>query len=92
MKYSSEIILQSHKHCVANRDEIQRSKFVGCFYCEKIFKSSEIVEFCLDKVDEDLKEITGLCPFCSIDSLLGDASGYEVTSPIFLKQMKEHWF
>jgi hypothetical protein len=32
-----------------------------------------------------------LCPHCGIDSVIGDASGYEI-SPTFLARMHEAWF
>ena len=75
-----------------NREAIEKSNIVACFYCETLFQSTEITEYCLDLANENLEEITGICPSCSIDSLIGDASGFPVSDPLFLKQMKEHWF
>jgi len=34
---------------------------------------------------------TAICPRCSIDSVIGDASGLPVTKE-FLKEMNKHWF
>jgi hypothetical protein len=34
---------------------------------------------------------TALCPYCGIDSVIGDTSGFLITRE-FLKQMNQHWF
>lgn len=34
---------------------------------------------------------TALCPWCSIDSVMGDRSGYPITAA-FLKSMNAFWF
>jgi hypothetical protein len=41
-----------------------------------------------DWVDDD---VTALCPYCGIDSVIGSASGIPITEP-FLKAMHQHWF
>lgn len=92
MDFPLDVILKAHEHCMRNREAVEKSSLVGCFYCERLFQSADIAEFCLDVANGSLEEITGVCPYCSIDSLIGDASGFPVSDPIFLKQMKEHWF
>jgi hypothetical protein len=74
----------AHKHSSKHREEMRNSDLCGCFYCEKIFPPSEIVEW----VDNGG---TALCPYCGIDSLIGSASGFQLTKE-FLHGMCEHWF
>ena len=55
----------------------------GCFYCREIFAPNMIVEW--------ICEGTAFCPMCGIDSVIGDASGYEISKE-FLSNMNDHWF
>ena len=34
---------------------------------------------------------TAWCPYCGIDSIIGEAEGYEIT-PELLAEMKKQWF
>ena len=77
---------QTHKHSISNKEEIEKSEFCGCFYCKKIFKSSEIKEWIKDKNGDTAK-----CPYCLVDAVIGDASGYALTDE-FLTQMNKKWF
>lgn len=76
-------IIAAHNHSIRHRREIEASDSCGCFYCLAIFKPNEIERW--------LNEGTALCPHCAIDSVIGSASGYPVTSN-FLRKMKHHWF
>ena len=53
-----------YQHSKNNKAELLRSKTCGCFYCKKIFNPKEIKNW-LEK------ENTALCPYCTIDSVLG---------------------
>ena len=75
----------AHDYSIFNKEQIQQSTKCGCFCCVKIFDPSEITEWC------DFDEDTPLCPYCGIDAVLGDASGFEI-SEAFLKKMQSHWF
>ena len=77
---------EAHKHSMNNKGEIEKSEFCGCYFCKKIFKSSEIKEWLKDKNGETAK-----CPYCSIDSVIGDASGYLITEEL-LNKMNKKWF
>jgi len=77
-------IIEAHKRSIHHRPEIEASAKCGCFYCLEIFEPSAIREW-VDDYD------TALCPHCSIDSVIGDASGYPIDVG-FLKQMQDHWF
>jgi hypothetical protein len=76
--------ITAHKHCIKHRAEIEASEMCGCFYCMATFVPSEIVEW----IDDGQ---TALCPRCPVDSVIGSASGYPITST-FLQQMHDHWF
>jgi hypothetical protein len=75
---------RAHEHCSKHRKEIERSELCGCFYCEKIFTPTEINEW----IDGDE---TAMCPHCGIDSVIGSASGFQLTKE-FLHCMCERWF
>ena len=69
----------------ANHDQIEQSKQCGCFFCRRIFPTSEVTDYV------SREESTALCPYCYTVSVLGDASGYPITEE-FLKEMNKRWF
>jgi hypothetical protein len=75
---------EAHQLSIHHRTDILRSERCGCFYCLRIFLPSEIEEW----VDDGQ---TALCPYCGIDSVLGSASGIEISQD-FLGQMRERYF
>lgn len=77
-------IIQAHKYSSHHRKLLEADTLCGCFYCLKIFSPSEIEEW----IDND---DTALCPYCEIDSLIGESSGAPVTLE-FLRSMNEYWF
>lgn len=88
---TSELDLaRAHKDSIRNRERIEQSKQCGCFYCLRVYPPSEIVEWTDDRV-EALSGKTAICPYCGIDSVLGDSTGI-VLSPEFLNDMYSHWF
>lgn len=90
MEFDKTILEKAHKHCSKHRQEILNSKLCGCFYCESVFKPSEITEWTDE--DENNRGQTALCPECGIDSVIGEKSGYPVTDVEFLKEMHKYWF
>ena len=76
--------LLAHKHCFQHRSELEASAVCGCFYCLAIFPLDEVAEWTDD-------ENTALCPKCGIDSVIGSASEYPITTE-FLQRMNQHWF
>lgn len=80
----SEPHIEAHRHSIRHRVEIESSSLCGCFYCLAIMKPDSIVDW----VDS---ESTAMCPKCGIDSIIGDASAYPITTA-FLQQMRAHWF
>jgi hypothetical protein len=75
---------RAHRHSSFHRAELGRSGWCGCFYCLERFDAREVAEW-TDRGQ------TALCPYCGIDSVLGDASGYPITEE-FLSAMQVRWF
>jgi hypothetical protein len=86
MHYPREMLDAAHKHCGRHRAEIERSDVCGCFYCCLTCAPADISAW-LDEGDG-----TALCPHCSIDSVIGSASGYPVSDEAFLQAMHRRWF
>ena len=72
-------------HSINHREEILGSKVCGCFYCKKIFKPQDIIVWIKDR------DGAALCPFCSIDAVIGDASGYPINNDILEKMYKKYF-
>lgn len=80
-----EAHIEAHRYSANHKEELQKDKLCGCFYCLKIFKPEEITFW--------IKDISGtaVCPYCGIDSVIGESSGYPITEE-FLKKMHKYWF
>ncbi len=79
-------VILAHKFSSNHQTALMRDKICGCFHCLKIFPPFEITDWIQDKQDK-----TALCPYCGIDSLIGDSSGYSITKD-FLSKMNQYWF
>lgn len=77
---------RAHRHSSRHRAEILRSAMCGCFCCLAVFPPSALAWF--HWVDDDQ---TATCPRCSIDSVIGDASGFPIDRE-FLARMEVRWF
>ena len=84
MNHPSPEVLEAHSHSTHNCNELSKSKMAGCFYCKSIFDPKEITEW----TDDD---ITAICPYCGIDSVLADESGFPINVD-FLSEMNSYWF
>lgn len=76
---------QAHFYSSFNRKDLERDDICGCFYCLKIFNPKEIEEW------EGKREDTALCPYCGIDSIIGQSSKFPITKG-FLEKMNQKWF
>ena len=85
----TDILEAAHKKSSLHRNEILASKTCGCFYCKRTFASTEVKEWWDPHGDPN--GATAVCPHCGIDSVIGDASGYDLT-PEFLADMHQRWF
>lgn len=79
----------AHFGCRGNRITLERGEKAGCFYCLRIFDSNKITKWVPEKADGE--GTTALCPYCGIDSVLGESYGYPIEKK-FLKRMKKYWF
>lgn len=86
MTYSKEDLKRAHTLSYANRSRLAHAGACGCFYCLKVFTPDQIIDWSLDTPDE-----TAICPYCGIDSVIGDNEGYRLTDD-FLKAMYAEWF
>jgi len=76
--------IAAHRHAFKSREELMNSDICGCFYCLKMFPPNQIKDW----VDDGL---TALCPECSIDSVIGSASGFTIDITL-LREMEKYWF
>ena len=79
-----EDYIEAHEYCTGNKETLQNDTICGCFYCLEIFSPKEI-KMWLNRED------TALCPYCCVDSVISESSGYPITKE-FLKKMNEYWF
>ena len=86
MAFNKNDVIEAHSSSFNNMDELRKSQKCGCFYCLKVFQSDEIEEYI-----EDEPHGTALCPYCDIDSVIGESAGYPLTED-FLTRMKRYWF
>ena len=77
---------RAYLHATDNRAELNASAVAGCFYCLETYAPSRIDRWLVEGAG------TACCPDCSIDSVLGDASGLPVSDPEFLMAMNRAWF
>lgn len=77
----------AHGHSFKNRAEVTASDLCGCFFCLAIFSPDSIQEWLKE---QDGKE-TAFCPRCGIDSVIGSASGFPITTE-FMREMRRRWF
>lgn len=80
-----EDYIEAHKHSSNHREQLILDKKCGCFYCLTIFNPKEISEWVADTSG------TAICPYCWVDAIIGESSGYPITKE-FLRKMNNHWF
>lgn len=78
-------VISAHNFCTRQKSELEGDRRCGCFYCLKIYSPKEITNWLPEGAG------TALCPYCGIDSVIGESSGYPITDE-FLKEMKKYWF
>ena len=80
----------AHTFSSNNMNALKNDNVCGCFYCLKIFSPTEIEDWQINDCDCD-RYGTAVCPYCSVDSIIGESSGYSITEE-FLKGMYKRWF
>ena len=95
MSFTEAYLREAHTHCASHRTEVETSTDCGCFHCLDVYGPEEIEEW-LEEATGDFASPpstwTAFCPRCTIDSVIGDASGPPVKDAAFLKAMYEFWF
>ena len=79
----------AHAQSIHHRRMIEKSTLCGCFCCHATFSPDAITRWTDTAETEDRH--TALCPVCGIDSVIGDATGLDI-SPAFLAEMNLWWF
>lgn len=81
-------------HSFYNYEEVIKSQYAGCYHCKQYFETKLIneEEHCIATTPHGTQEPTVFCPFCGIDAIIGDASGYQVTDFKFLNYMNDKAF
>lgn len=72
-----------------NRQMMGSGSKCGCFYCLKIFASSEIDEWCSET--ENGEGVTAICPYCGVDAIISENCEFPLTSEL-LGAMNKMWF
>jgi hypothetical protein len=78
-------VFAAHSFSNNHMEMLKRDSVCGCFYCRKIFNPNEITEWIPEKSG------TALCPYCGIDSVIGESSGFPIAEQ-FLNKMNQYWF
>lgn len=84
-----KILMSAYAMAQYNRQMLESGSKCGCFYCLKIFASSEIDEWCSETEDDE--EVTAICPYCGIDAIIPENSEVPLTSEL-LEAMNKRWF
>jgi hypothetical protein len=77
--------IEALKYSSNHRENLLADEKCGCFYCLTIFNPKEILDWV-----EDISA-TALCPYCGVDSIIGESSGYPITKE-FLSEMHNYSF
>ncbi len=81
--------IKAHDFCNNNKPSLEHDKICGCFYCLEIFHPSKIDNWYIYNNQCDNLG-TAICPYCGIDSIIGESSGYPITKE-FLQIMHDYW-
>lgn len=79
-------LIAAHRFCTANREMLEQNSKCACFYCKRIFDPKKITEWIDDRDGQ-----TAVCPYCYIDSVIGESAGYPL-SGWFIEEMHRYWF
>ena len=80
----------AHKYSSNHKPELEKDSVCGCFWCMRIYSPTEIEDWIIadNKID---RRGTAICPYCGVDSVIGESSGYPITKE-FLVEMNKRWF
>lgn len=80
----------AHRFSNNHMEALKKDKVCGCFYCLKIYSPSKIKRWIISDNACD-EHGTAICPYCDIDSVIGESSGFPITKE-FLTEMNKRWF
>lgn len=96
--YTFAELEEARQHAFGNAVEVQQSTVCFCYFCNKLFGRSKVVEW-LNPEDDD-RFSTGpvpksdrsaaFCPNCGFDMVLGDASGFPLHNSDFTPALHAH--
>ena len=89
-KWSKRDFVKAHTFSNNHMVQLKKDHVCGCFYCRRIFPPSEITEWIIEDNNCD-REGTAICPYCEIDAVIGESSGFPITEE-FLEEMSKYWF
>lgn len=78
-------LIRAHEISKNNRELLLQDQLCGCFYCQRLFRSGEVVDWYGDQ-DE-----SAVCPYCGIDAVIVERPDLPVTKA-FLKEMRQCFF
>lgn len=65
---TNEQLDELHKHSFNNKEELEKSKICGCFYCYSFPIINAVNNWSISFTNDN----TGICPYCNVDSIIGD--------------------
>ena len=85
--------IKAHDYSCNHMEQLKKDRICGCFYCLHVFSPQEINFWLISDDESNTADTygTAICPYCGIDSVIGESSGFPITKE-FLQQMKEYWF
>ncbi|MEI0567865.1 cytoplasmic protein [Brachyspira pulli] len=81
-----EELFKIHKLSSNHKKLLMKEDICGCFYCVTIFNPRLITDWI-----EDADDLTAICPYCGIDSVIPKHSDYELNEQL-LEEMREYFF
>ena len=82
---TKEDLIKAHSFSANHKKLLKKDKKCGCFYCLRVFEPKEIKDWIRDPGG------TAMCPYCGIDSVIGEHSGFPITVE-FLTEMRKFFF
>ena len=83
---TAEELLKIHKLSSNHKKSLIKEDVCGCFYCLSIFSPKLITDWI-----EDENDLTAICPYCGIDSIIPKCYSYQLNKEL-LQEMREYFF
>ena len=77
--FTAEDLKAIRKHNFRNKAEILNSELCGCISCYQTFSVNAVVDWVEEEDNGTGQNYTAFCPLCSVDNVIGSASGYPIT-------------